>query len=72
MPEHWMDWGVSQEGIIVLMGLHCIIGLTAALLARQQGRPFLPWIFWGLLGGTIALIAAIVRPVNGGVKEPKA
>jgi hypothetical protein len=60
-----MDWiaGVSYPWVLAtLMILHCIIGMTAAIAAQKQGRPFGPWIAWGLLGGSVALIAVLVKP----------
>ncbi|NJK30288.1 MAG: hypothetical protein HC790_06560 [Acaryochloridaceae cyanobacterium CSU_3_4] len=42
--------------VSVLMLLHCAIGLSAALLARQKGLDFQSWLVKGLIGGTVALI----------------
>lgn len=42
--------------ISILMLLHCAIGLSAALLARQKGLGFQPWLVKGFIGGTVALI----------------
>ncbi len=47
---------------IGLMTLHCIIGVMAAIVAQQRGLSFRRWIWIGLLGGTIALIAALRTP----------
>jgi hypothetical protein len=47
---------------IGLMILHCVIGIAAAVVAMQRGLSFRRWIWIGLLGGTIALIAALRTP----------
>lgn len=52
----------STEIAALMAILHCITGFAAALLARKQGRPFGPWLFWGLVGGTVALIAVLATP----------
>jgi hypothetical protein len=44
---------------ITLMSLYCVIGVIAAITAHQRGLSFQRWIWIGLLGGTIALIAAL-------------
>jgi hypothetical protein len=38
--------------------LHCAIGLVAARIAQQKGRPLSLWLPIGLIAGTPALIAA--------------
>lgn len=43
-----------------LMLLHCIIGAIAALVAQRKGLSFSRWLVWGLIGGTIALITALL------------
>ena len=45
--------------VFLLMLLHCLIGLSAAIVADQKGYPFTLWLIIGLIGGTIALIAAL-------------
>lgn len=62
-----MDWTALDFYpwvLATLMSLHCIIGMIAAIVARKQGRPFVPWIFLGLLGGSIALTVVLVKPPN--------
>ena len=39
--------------------LHCIIGLGAAAVAKRRGFPARKWLFWGLIGGTVALVSAL-------------
>jgi hypothetical protein len=46
-------------GAGILFTLHCLIGLGAALVAQQKGLSFRRWIWVGLLGGSIALIAIL-------------
>jgi hypothetical protein len=52
----YQRWLVSAS---ILFTLHCLIGLGAALVARQKGLSFKRWLWLGLLGGTIALIAVL-------------
>jgi hypothetical protein len=49
---------------IGLMVLHCVIGTAAAFVAQQRGLSFRRWIWIGLLGGTLALIAALRSPLT--------
>jgi hypothetical protein len=56
-------WGFHSWTLFaVLMGLHCVIGMAAAIAAYNQGRPFGPWVFWGLLGGSVALTVVLLTP----------
>ncbi len=48
----------------ILMILHCVVGTTAAFVAKSRGRNFNIWLGWGLLGGTIALITAFLLPAK--------
>ncbi|MGI0479868.1 hypothetical protein ACN4EE_03675 [Geminocystis sp. CENA526] len=45
--------------IFLLMLLHCLIGLTAAIVADTKGNSFLLWLIIGMIGGTFGLIASI-------------
>ncbi len=45
--------------VFLLMLLHCLIGLNAAIVADQKGYLFTFWLIIGLIGGTIGLIAAL-------------
>ncbi|NER35438.1 MAG: hypothetical protein F6J93_15785 [Oscillatoria sp. SIO1A7] len=45
-----------------LMAAHCVIGTVAALVAYKKGRNFGRWLGLGLIGGTVALIAASLLP----------
>ncbi|WP_155967583.1 hypothetical protein [Kamptonema formosum] len=44
----------------VLLVLHCAIGLAAAQVAKRKGLNFSRWLTWGLIGGTPALVAALL------------
>lgn len=44
------------------MFLHCLIGLVAAQVAVRKGYDLGRWWWWGLLGGTVALVDALRRP----------
>jgi hypothetical protein len=46
----------------MLFGLHCAVGLVAAQIAGRKGYSRQPWLLWGLVGGTVALIDSLRRP----------
>ncbi|WLT39173.1 hypothetical protein NON20_05875 [Synechocystis sp. B12] len=46
--------------VIILGTAHCLLGLTATVIAYGKGRNFRRWLAIGLIGGTPALVAAIV------------
>lgn len=46
------------------MILHLFIGTAAAFVAKRRGNNFNLWLGFGLLGGTIALIAAFLLPAK--------
>ncbi|MGL5511034.1 MAG: hypothetical protein ACRC2J_02255 [Microcoleaceae cyanobacterium] len=43
-----------------LMIVHCLVGISAALLAKSKGYQFNHWIIGSLIGGSFALILAAV------------
>jgi hypothetical protein len=47
---------------IVLMLLHCTVGLVAAQIAYRKGYDLGLWMLWGAIGGTAALVDALRRP----------
>lgn len=47
--------------VVVMMLLHCLIGLVAAQLAYRKGYDLGFWLLWGMVGGTLALIMALRR-----------
>ena len=50
-----------------LMLLHCLIGLSASIVADTKGHDFALWLLIGLIGGTFGLIASIRLPKINGV-----
>jgi hypothetical protein len=42
------------------MIVHCLVGISAALLAKSKGYQFNHWIIGSLIGGSFALILAAV------------
>jgi hypothetical protein len=46
--------------ILTLAILHAIIGAIAAFVAQQKGRSYPRWLIIGLIGGTPALIVALL------------
>jgi hypothetical protein len=47
---------------LVLILLHCTVGLVAAQLACRKGYDLGIWMIWGAIGGTAALVDALRRP----------
>jgi hypothetical protein len=46
--------------VSLLAVLHCAIGLTAAAIAYRKGLNQNRWLVWGLIGGTVALVMALL------------
>ena len=46
--------------ILILAILHGVIGTIAAFVAREKGRSYPRWLIIGLIGGTPALIVALL------------
>jgi hypothetical protein len=55
------DFFINTDPIFVffLMLLHCLIGLTAGIVADTKGYFFPLWLFLGIIGGTFALITSL-------------
>jgi hypothetical protein len=41
--------------------LHCLIGLVAARIAYRNGGDLGVWMLWGAIGGTLALVTAVLK-----------
>lgn len=39
--------------------LHWVMGMAAAILARQKGLDFQSWLVKGLIGGTVAFVLVL-------------
>jgi hypothetical protein len=64
MPE--FPWSTDGRTLLVLGVAHCVIGLTAAIVAQRRGRRLTYWLVLGFIGGTAALVAAALLPgMNG-------
>jgi len=48
----------------LLLGLHCIMGAIASLVARRKGLNFRLWLILRLIGSTAALVAALITKPN--------
>ncbi len=60
MPDLPID-----PALYVMLNLHCLIGGIAAVVASRKGYNLGVWLIFGLIGGTVALIYAIVsKPQN--------
>lgn len=49
-----------QPYLYLLLAGHCIIGAIAAIIAQRKGYKLLTWVILGLIGGTAALVAALI------------
>lgn len=63
------DLSLTETSVIVwplvpglMLWLHCLIGLMAARTAYRRGGDLGLWIPWGLVGGTLALLTALMEP----------
>jgi hypothetical protein len=54
-----MDTLPIPMALYLALNLHCLIGGIAAVVAARKGRRLVPWLLIGLVGGTVALVAAI-------------
>lgn len=54
-----MDFPIDPK-IYFLLNLHCLLGGIAAVVAARKGYRLGRWLLIGLVGGTPALVAAIV------------
>jgi uncharacterized membrane protein YedE/YeeE len=51
--------------LYLLLNFHCLMGGIAAVVAARKGRKLSTWLLLGLVGGTVALVGAIVlKPVR--------
>jgi hypothetical protein len=53
-PQMTLKW------YLVPLTLHCLMGGMAAIAAHKKGLNLKRWIIFGIIGGTPALIAAIL------------
>lgn len=51
---------INIPAVLTLAIAHCAIGTVAAVVAQRRGLPFQRWLLLGLIGGTVALVAACV------------
>lgn len=66
-----LPWiGLHPDLLWIPATLHCIIGLVAAAVAQRRGFPAGKWLLWGLIGGTVALVSALLMTPPG--KTPEA
>ncbi|HBS71432.1 MAG TPA: hypothetical protein DEP38_26610 [Cyanobacteria bacterium UBA9226] len=56
-----LNLSIETNYLYLLLGLHCLIGITAAIVARKKGLNFQLWLILGLIGGTVALVAALLK-----------
>ena len=52
--------------VVIMMLLHCLIGLAAAQLAYRKGADLSLWFIWGMVGGTLSLVTALRLPIDTG------
>ena len=57
-----LNLSIETNQLYLLLGLHGIIGITAAMIARKKGLNFQLWLILGLIGGTVALVAVLLKP----------
>jgi hypothetical protein len=61
---NWYDFPIDST-LYLLLSVHCLNGVIAAIVAQSKGRNLSKWLVLGLIGGTVALVAAIaLKPVT--------
>lgn len=54
------DPQLASQWYLILATVHCFMGTLAAIAAHKKGLNLKRWIIFGIIGGTPALIAAIL------------
>jgi len=54
------DPQLAPQWYLIPLTLHCVMGGMAAIAAHKKGLNLKRWIVFGMIGGTPALIAAIL------------
>jgi hypothetical protein len=51
---------LAPQWYLIPLTLHCFMGGIAAIAAHKKGLSLKRWIIFGIIGGTPALVAAIL------------
>ena len=51
---------IKETPPYIPLTIHCVIGITAAAIAQKKGYSLRSWLLIGLVGGTFALVKAII------------
>lgn len=54
------DPQLASQWYLILATVYCVMGTLAAIAAHKKGLNLKRWIIFGIIGGTPALIAAIL------------
>lgn len=54
------DPRLAPQWYLIPLVVHCLMGTLAAIAAHKKGLNLRRWIIFGIIGGTPALIAAIL------------
>jgi hypothetical protein len=60
LTDLFFDPQISPQWYLIPLVLHCFMGGLAAISAHKKGLNLKRWIIFGIIGGTPALIAAIL------------
>jgi hypothetical protein len=61
----FLPFHVTPPLLYGLAALHCLNGTIGALIAQRRGYAFRRWFLWGLLGGSITIVCALIaKPVQ--------
>lgn len=60
LNDLWFDPQLAPQWYLILLILHTVMGGMAAIAAHQKGLNLKRWIIFGIIGGTPALIAALL------------
>lgn len=60
LTDFWFDPRLPVYWYLLPLTIHALLGITAAIVADRKGLNLRRWIVIGLIGGTPALIAALL------------
>jgi hypothetical protein len=60
MTDLFFDPQLAPQWYLIPLILHCFMGGMAAIAAYKKGLNLKRWIIFGIIGGTPALVAAIL------------
>jgi hypothetical protein len=60
LTDIWFDPRLPAYWYVLPLTIHGLLGVTAAIVADRKGLSLRRWLVIGIIGGTPALIAALL------------